>query len=140
MTECDARVTDCCTARSAGGRCSSRWKLQAAAWRWGLNDGDRVVVYDDNEGVPAARAWWLLRRHGVDVRVLDGGVRAWVRAGFRLQRSDAAPRRGQISLTDAAGADVASIDDAATAPQRGVLIDARAPQHYRGTVPGSRCC
>ena len=31
--------------------------LQAAAWRWGLNDGDRVVVYDDNEGVPAARAW-----------------------------------------------------------------------------------
>ena len=97
-------------------------------------------VYDDNEGVPAARAWWLLRRHGVDVRVLDGGLRVWVRAGFRLQRSEAAPRRGQISLTDAAGADVASIDDAATAPQRGVLIDARAPQHYRGTVPGSRCC
>ena len=41
------------------------------------------------------------RRLGVDVRVLDGGLRAWVRAGFRLQRSDAAPRRGQISLTDA---------------------------------------
>jgi len=110
--------------------------LQAAARRWGVNDGDRVVVYDDNEGVPAARAWWLLRRHGVDVRVLDGGLRAWVRAGYRLQRSDAAPRRGHVSLTEATGGDVASIDDAATAPQRGVLIDARAPQHYRGTVPG----
>ncbi|RLK52677.1 sulfurtransferase [Microbacterium telephonicum] len=110
--------------------------LEAAARRWGLEEGDRVVVYDDNDGVPAARAWWLLRRHGVDVRVLDGGFRAWVRAGLRLEHSDRAPRRGRISLPDAVLDESATIDDAAIAPRVGVLVDARAPQHYRGQNGG----
>lgn len=110
--------------------------LSAAARRWGLRDGDRVVVYDDNDSVPAARAWWLLRRHGVEVRVLDGGFRAWVRAGLRLERSDRAVRPGDIDLGDPASEDVATIDGAALAPRHGVLVDARAPRHYRGSDPG----
>ncbi|RZI89314.1 MAG: sulfurtransferase [Microbacterium sp.] len=109
--------------------------LQAAVQRWGLNRGDRVVVYDDNEGVAAARAWWLLHRHGLDVRVLDGGFRAWLAAGYRLERSDRAVRTGDAVLAPAT-AGAATIDEAARAPRDGVLIDVRAPQHYRGQVPG----
>ncbi|MCT9821306.1 sulfurtransferase [Microbacterium sp. W1N] len=110
--------------------------LTLAARRWGLEDGDSVVVYDDNDGVPAARAWWLLRRHGVDVRVLDGGFRDWVRAGLRLEHSDRAPRTGRITLPDAVVDEAAAIDEAAVAPRTGVLVDVRAPQHYRGHAPG----
>ncbi|GAA3910207.1 sulfurtransferase [Microbacterium invictum] len=110
--------------------------LTAAARRWGLNDGDRVVVYDDNDSVPAARAWWLLRRHGIDTRVLDGGFRAWVRAGLRLERSDRAVRPGDIELTPPASDDIATLDHAALVPRHGVLIDVRAPRHYRGSDPG----
>jgi len=110
--------------------------LQSAARRWGLNPGDRVVVYDDNDGVAAARAWWLLSRHGVEVRVLDGGFRAWVGGGLRLERSDRAVRAGTIVLT-ASDEGIATIDEAALAPQHGVLVDVRAPQHYRGQVPGT---
>jgi len=59
--------------------------LQAAARRWGVNTGDTVVVCDDYNSVSAARAWWLLRQGGVaDVRVLDGGIRAWADAGLPL--------------------------------------------------------
>lgn len=32
--------------------------LERAARGWGLNDGDLVVAYDDNDGVAASRAWW----------------------------------------------------------------------------------
>lgn len=110
--------------------------LTESARRWGLTAGDRVVVYDDNESVPAARAWWLLRRHGVDVRVLDGGFRSWVQAGHRLEHSDRAVRRGSITLTDPGRHGIAEIDDAARAPQSGVLVDVRAPQHYRGAAAG----
>ncbi|HYP73243.1 MAG TPA: sulfurtransferase [Microbacterium sp.] len=108
----------------------------AAVRRWGISDGDRVVVYDDNDGVPAARAWWLLRRHGIDARVLDGGLRAWLRHGLRLERGDISPRPGRWSGGPGSDDRVATIDDAALAPRIGVLVDARAPQHYRGTVTG----
>jgi len=111
----------------------------AAVRRWGISDGDRVVVYDDNDGVPAARAWWLLRQHGIAARVLDGGLRAWLRHGLRLERGDVSPRPGRwsgvpagVGLAEA----IATIDDAALAPHSGVLVDVRAPQHYRGTVTG----
>lgn len=109
--------------------------LAAAARRWGIRRGDAVVVYDDNDSVAAARAWWLLRRHGIPVRVLDGGLRAWATEGLRLERSDRSVRAGDIELA-ASGGDVATIEEAAVAPRRGVLVDVRAPQHYRGQVGG----
>jgi thiosulfate/3-mercaptopyruvate sulfurtransferase len=34
----------------------SAQRLQAAARRWGIRTGDRVVVYDDGGGLAAARA------------------------------------------------------------------------------------
>lgn len=110
----------------------SRDVLQEAARRWGLNSGDAVVVYDDYRSVSAARAWWLLTRSGVDVvRVLDGGLSAWMAAGLPLETGDVVPARGSIELDELSGA-IATIDDAEAWPARGVLLDARAPERYRG--------
>lgn len=105
--------------------------LQEAARRWGLGDGDAVVVYDDYRSVSAARAWWLLTRAGVaDVRVLDGGLSTWRDAGLPLETGDVIPERGAITLGRVAGG--LTIDEAAQWPGRGILIDARAPERYRG--------
>lgn len=110
----------------------SRDVLQAAARRWGLNAGESVVVYDDYRSVSAARAWWLLTRSGVgDVRVLDGGIAAWKAAGFPLETGDVRPAHGSIELDELSGG-IATIDDAEAWPARGVLIDVRAPERYRG--------
>lgn len=109
--------------------------LQAAARRWGLNDGDTVVVYDDWSGQAASRAWWLLRFAGVtDVRVLDGALPAWVAAGHPLatgaaDTTEVAP--GSITLSGG-HEPVLTADDAAALPRRGVLLDARAGERYRG--------
>lgn len=109
-----------------------REALQEAARRWGIDDGDTVVAYDDVQSVAAARAWWLLSRSGVaDVRVLDGGLRGWVAARLPLESGDVLPRPGGVVLSDIDGG-VADIDTAEEWPDHGVLLDVRAPERYRG--------
>ncbi len=106
--------------------------FEAAMRAAGVCDGGPVVVYDEADATTAARAWWLLRFHGHrDVRVLDGGLRAWVAAGLPVSTTDAAPalgdfaaRPGQLPVVDAVGA--------AEIARSGFLLDARAPARYRG--------
>ena len=108
-------------------------QVQEAARRWGLDDGDRVVVYDDAGGVSAARAWWLLSHGGVDVRVLNGGYAAWKAAGGDIESGTAEYTPGMITLSDITG-DSLTIDEAAAFPAHGVLLDVRAPERFRGEV------
>ena len=110
-------------------------RLQSVARRWGVREGDAVVAYDATGGLAAARAWWLLRWGGLtDVRLLDGGLDAWVRAGGPLETGDVVPERGDVTLTGG-GMPVLSIDGAAALPASGgLLLDARAGERYRGEV------
>ncbi|WP_298456584.1 sulfurtransferase [uncultured Cellulomonas sp.] len=115
--------------------------LQAAARRWGVRAGVPVVAYDAVGGMSAARAWWLLRWAGVaDVRLLDGGLDAWVAAGGALEQGAVTPEPGDVVLrpgalrtldADAAAALAAGRD---TGRPGGVLLDARAGERYRGEV------
>jgi thiosulfate/3-mercaptopyruvate sulfurtransferase len=110
-------------------------RLQAAARRWGISVGSPVVAYDDTGGLAAARGWWLLRWGGLtDLRLLDGGLAAWVRAGGGLEPGDVVPEPGDVVLTGGA-LPVLAADDAAALPGRGgVLLDARAGERFRGEV------
>jgi thiosulfate/3-mercaptopyruvate sulfurtransferase len=105
--------------------------LQRAVRRWGVHDGDLVVAYDDAKGLAAARAWWLLRQAGIDVHVLEGGIRGWIAAGHEVDTVDEAPEPGTAVLREIGG-DALSIDEAAAFPASGVLLDVRAPERYRG--------
>lgn len=52
----------------------------------GIGDETRVVAYDDGVIFMAARLAWCLRSYGHDaVRILDGGLPAWVREGRPLE-------------------------------------------------------
>lgn len=108
--------------------------LQTAMRRWGLDDGTPVVVYDADTSLAAARAWWLLRwaGHG-DVRVLDGGLAAWVASGGAVATDlpavaagTATVRAGSIPALDA--------ESAARTAAEGVLVDVRAPERFSGQV------
>jgi thiosulfate/3-mercaptopyruvate sulfurtransferase len=106
--------------------------FQAAMRRAGVSADRPVVVYDDADATAAARAWWLLRYFGhPDVRVLDGGYRAWTAAGQPVTAQEPGPapgtftaRPGGLPVLDAAGA--------AALARSGVLLDARAGARYRG--------
>ncbi|MFC9558059.1 sulfurtransferase [Agromyces sp. NPDC056965] len=105
-----------------------------AMQRWGLRDGDAVVVMDDLGNQSSARAWWLLRHAGVaDVRMLDGGLAAWRAAGHPLETGDVPPETGDATARFG-GMPVIGIDEAAAFPGEGVLLDARGAPRYRGEV------
>ncbi|WP_349863869.1 sulfurtransferase [Leifsonia sp. WHRI 6310E] len=109
-------------------------EFQAAARRWGLDDGDAVVVYDDVSGTSASRAWWLLRHAGVSsVRVLDGGLAAWRAAGGAVETGASVPEPGGVSLAFGSLPTI-DADRAAAFPAGGVLLDARAGERFRGEV------
>ncbi len=102
--------------------------------RWGLRDGDTVVVTDDLGNQSAARAWWLLRHAGLgDVRLLDGALGAWRAAGHPIETGDVVPVPGDATARFGS-MPVIDIDGAADFADRGVLLDARAPERYRGEV------
>ncbi len=105
--------------------------LTASARRWGINPGDTVVAYDGGGNLAAARAWWLLRWGGHDdVRLLDGALPAWTAAGQPLDTTDEVPEPGIVTL-DGGHLPVAGLDRVASGVD-GVLLDARAPERFRG--------
>lgn len=101
---------------------------------WGVDDGSQVVAYDAQGGMYAARLWWLLRWIGHPaVAVLDGGLGAWQARGLPLVTPVAARARGHISEkpTLARSVTAAEVQDNLRTGER-VVIDARAPDRYRG--------
>ena len=58
----------------------------------GVDQSTPVVVYDEQSGIRAARAFWFLEYFGHPrVQVLDGGFGAWLKAGLRVTRGFNAP-------------------------------------------------
>lgn len=103
---------------------------------WGISPGTQVIAYDDGNGAMASRLWWLLRWLGHDrVAVLDGGVARWQSLGLPMDTAPAQPRRG--TFRPAPRADW--VIDGETlahelADDRHLLLDARAPERFRGEV------
>ncbi len=102
--------------------------------RLGIDDGVQVVAYDQDAGFYASRLWWMLRWLGHDaVAVLDGGFAKWL-AEKRPTRSGEETRPAK-TFAAAPRPDMAvAIDDIAKRAGSGRwrLVDARAPERYRG--------
>jgi len=107
--------------------------VEAAARQWGVRDGVPVVVYDDWSRAGSARAWWVLTAAGLpDVRILDGGLGAWTGA---LEMGVVIPQPGDVTVAHedlyAGARPTLTAEQAADAE---TLLDARAPERFRGDV------
>ena len=106
--------------------------------RWGIGPSTQVVIYDaSGGGMAAARAWWMLRAIGHEpVRVVDGGWAALREAGVPIDEGEArsvdaglGPYPSAVDRWPVAVADF--VERVRTDPTWRV-IDARAPERYRG--------
>ena len=109
----------------------------ATAGRLGIGNGIQVVTYDQGAGSYAARLWWMLRWMGHrEVAVLDGGYAAWLaegrptRSGVEAVTTRSFTGHPQSELL----VDAAVVGRVARGAEQGCLVDARAPERYRGEV------
>ena len=103
--------------------------------RLGIEPSTMVVAYDAAGGATASRLWWMLRSVGHGrVAVLDGGYPAWIAAGHPVTAE--VP---DVTPTDySAAPEWTGVVDADAVAQSvefgGTVIDARAPERFRGDV------
>jgi thiosulfate/3-mercaptopyruvate sulfurtransferase len=113
----------------------ARAAFAATAGALGITPRTPVVVMDRQQGTFAARAWWMLRWLGHrDVALLDGGVQAWQAAGGALETGE--PPRTPAPPYPLGEPTVAHIDADELLGRLGrvCLLDARAPERFRGEV------
>lgn len=114
--------------------------LERNARRWGIGPDTPVVLYDDKGNLQAARGWWVLRWAGLrDVRLLDGGLKAWTDEGFALEPLSSHPAPGNVVLSEG---HLPTLDSEAAGRRAGEgrLLDARDAEVYGGPdghIPGS---
>jgi thiosulfate/3-mercaptopyruvate sulfurtransferase len=65
----------------------------------GVSDDKEVVLYENNSGMRAARGLWFLEYFGhPNVRMLDGGIKAWQAAGYPLTADAVVPKAASFTM------------------------------------------
>lgn len=109
--------------------------------RLGISNSTLVIVYNTTDSFSAARVWWTFRvfKHSL-VCVLDGGLNAWIKAGYPIET-------GQHTRTSCVYNDlgfqnkmVATLDDLVSVVRTGSsqICDVRPNERYLGLVPEPR--
>jgi thiosulfate/3-mercaptopyruvate sulfurtransferase len=116
------------------------WMIEHVLQIHGIDANTPIVVYDEQSGIRAARAFWFLEYFGhPSVRMLDGGFGAWASAGYEVTRDAVPPPKSEWSgrpqeHTVATWRDVRA---AIGKPDR-VILDTRSDGEYCGTTVRAR--
>ena len=102
----------------------------------GISSDDTVVAYDSGSWTAAPRAWWMLLSFGhPDVKVLDGGLKKWLREGRPTHSGNVTPKPGKFRATldsSYVRSQQQLVDNLTTKAEQ--VVDARAKPRFEGTV------
>jgi thiosulfate/3-mercaptopyruvate sulfurtransferase len=115
----------------------------------GISDQANIVVYDEGDLFSAPRIWWMLKSFGAtQVRILDGGLNAWLTEKRPLSSVESPrtacefnARLSQPVVVNAqqvmAALGKIQIIDARSAARFHAQVDEPRPGSRRGHIPGS---
>jgi thiosulfate/3-mercaptopyruvate sulfurtransferase len=112
------------------------WMIEHVLAIHGVTAGTPIVVYDEQSGIRAARAFWFLEYFGHHaVRVLDGGFGAWTRESRPVTREASPPPKSEWTGTREERT-IATWREVLEAIPRNdaVILDTRSEGEHRGTI------
>ena len=112
------------------------WMIEHVLAARGVSASTPIVVYDEQSGIRAARAFWFLEYFGhQSVRMLDGGFGTWTRKGLPVTRDAETPSGSEWTGGRDAAA-LATWRDVRSAIGRpgAVILDTRTDGEYCGTT------
>lgn len=119
-------------------------QIEAVMQQAGISNQDRILIYDSNANMDAARLWWTLKVYGHEqVQVISGGLAALVEGGLTTETAKTAigaTSDYQISSTNEEMiAKLSDVKSQLNKPQENViLLDTRTQEEYdAGTIPTS---
>lgn len=108
----------------------------------GISNTTTVILYDQGNLFSAPRGWWTLTTLGChNVRILAGGLQAWVDAGFAIEQGDAIKTPAQSPFVVERHAQRYAnkqqlLDNLATKQKQ--MVDARSADRFYGRAPEPR--
>ena len=112
------------------------WMIEHVLQIHGVDAKTPVVVYDEQSGIRAARAFWFLEYFGhPSVRLLDGGFGVWASAGLQVTRDAPTPPKSDWTASRQEHT-IATWREVRCALGRTdvVILDTRSDGEYRGTI------
>ncbi|MEM6266236.1 MAG: sulfurtransferase [Pseudomonadota bacterium] len=101
----------------------------------GVDIGDKIVLYDDSAVKTSARAWFMLRAHGVEkVAILDGGLAKWRSEDRPLETGEPQTQRSatrELSSPKRVASKTDMLDNLATRARQ--VVDARGAERVFGS-------
>ena len=101
----------------------------------GVDESKEVVFYEDNSGMRAARGLWFLEYYGhPNVKMLDGGFRAWKAAGAPVTSDATPPKTAPFKIAERRDV-LATTDDVlrSLGQKQIAILDTRSEGEYLGT-------
>jgi len=108
----------------------------------GIKNDSKVYIYDNKEGIYAARLWWVLKVYGhQDVKVINNGEKAIVQNGFELTLDVPIINPSTYEAAPVDESIIATMDEVLRVVEgetEGIIIDTRSVAEYdEGAVPGA---
>ena len=118
-------------------------KIEKTLSENGISNNSKIIVYDNNNNMDAARFWWTLKLYGhKNVKVVSGGLKALLGEGANKSTKTPEVSKGQYKVQDKNKDMIATKEEVKSEinnPQEDVvLLDTRSQEEYnRGTIPDS---
>ena len=129
-------ITD--TSFAYGGMMPSQIHMEQLLSKLGITSSDTILIYDDKAECDAARLWWILKFYGhPHIKLLNGGLKAWVAAKGQLSNSEAKPEPSNyqfLAQPDSTIHASADLVHSILTNDQVILLDTRATEEFNGKL------